>query len=251
MSDVAPQQPAWTFFKVGLIVTGQGEEEFLPTFLRALTATGRCHFEVIRRIGQRSPVTAEKKLLKMVGSGKTIPDKDEAEIGLPARTWLNGGKDRLLVLIDDLEHDRRSVVRGIFKRYRHALDVMLGQRAQLASVHFLVNMVEAYYFAHAEAINQVLKTSLSDHEGDVEDIRHPKNELKKLAVFDEKRDGSRIVALLDLAHVLSKPDACASLRVLFAWLSIKMGLPCGEAFCLSSGIHDVVTGPQLAIASVA
>lgn len=244
-------QRGWTFFKVGLLVTGEGEREFLPSLFHALTATGRCHFEVIRRINQRSPVTAEKKLLKMVGSGKTIPDKDADEIGLPARTWLNGGKDRLVILVDDLEHDRRDKVREIFKRYRLALDIMLGQRSGLSSVHFLVNMVEAYYFAHASAINAVLGTTLVDHEGDVEDIRHPKNELKKLAAFDEKRDGAQIVALLDLSHVLSRPDTCASLRVLFAWLSNRMGLSCGEEFCLSSGIHDVVTGPQLAMTAAA
>ena len=50
-----------------------------------------------------------------------------------------------------------------------------------ASVHFLVNMLEAYYFAHAAATNGVLGTELEDFEGDVESIRHPKNDLKKPA----------------------------------------------------------------------
>lgn len=250
MSAATPQQ-GWAFFKVGLLVTGVGEREFLPALFRPLSATGHCHFEVIGRIGQRSPITGEKKLLKMVGSGKTIPDKDATTIGFAARRWLDGGKDRLVVLVDDLEHERRDRAREVFHRYRQALDVILGKQSPRASVHFLVNMVEAYYFADTSAINAVLGTSLSDYEGDVEEIRHPKRDLKKLVAFDEKRDGARIVALLDLAHVLGRPDTCASLRVLFAWLSVRMGLLWEDAFCLGSGIHDIVTGPQLAAQSAA
>ena len=58
------------------------------------------------------------------------------------------------------------------------------------AVHFLVNMLEAYYFADSKAVNGVLGTDLEDFEGDVETIRHPKNDLKRRhAPFDEKEHG--------------------------------------------------------------
>ena len=81
-----------------------------------------------------------------------------------------------------------------------------------------MNMLEAYYFADASAINAVLNTALGDYESDVESIRHSKNELKKaFAGFDEVEHGGRILARLDIPHVLSRPETCAALRTLFAW----------------------------------
>ena len=35
--------------------------------------------------------------------------------------------------------------------------------------------------------------------------------------FREIDDGGRILNQIDMEHVLSRPDACASLRTLFAW----------------------------------
>jgi hypothetical protein len=78
----------FTFRHVGLIVTGEGEEQFLPRFLRALLIDGDCTFEVVRRIGQRSEVRSPARRLRMVGSGKVIPTIDEEQIGLPARRFL-------------------------------------------------------------------------------------------------------------------------------------------------------------------
>ena len=93
-----------------------------------------------------------------------------------------------------------------------------------ASVHFLVNMLEAYYFADAAAINGVLGTELIDFEGDVETIRHPKNDLKKLSPgFDEVEHGRLILERLDVIHVLSNPSTCRSLRTLFGWCSKAIG----------------------------
>ena len=95
---------------------------------------------------------------------------------------------------------------------------MLGARAARAAVHFLVNMLEAYYFADANAVNDVLGTSVEDFDGDVETIANPKAELKGVFPrFNEKEHGSQIVRQLDVAHVLSRPDACASLRTMFIW----------------------------------
>ena len=108
---------AWRFFRFGLIVTGEGEEEFLPKLFRSLATTGRCAFRVIRRIGQRSPIRSPRRRLRMMGSGKQIPGKDEAEIGLPARTFLSSD-DRYVLLIDDLEAKRSGEIQQVFDRYR-------------------------------------------------------------------------------------------------------------------------------------
>ncbi len=209
------------YFHFGLIVTGKGEREHLPKLFRSLMASGICNFQVIQFAGQRSSITSPKRKLKMVGQGKIIPDKDEEQIGLPARRHLNGHPCHFVILIDDLEYDRREQAQPIFDRYQKTLDAVLTDEQQhRASVHFLVYMLEAYYFAHAEALNAVLdvRPPLQDYEGDVEAIRHPKNDLKYLYPgFNEVGDGGKIVARLDIEYVLARPETCASLRTLFAW----------------------------------
>src|SRR5690348_13546939 len=169
--------PTWTFSRIALLVTGKGEETFLPRLFRSLEAEGHCLFRVSRRVPQLRPMTSERKKQKVVGSGKQIPTRDQ-DIGLFARACLTESYD-YVILIDDLEHDFRDQVEAVFRRYRVALDTILGPASlsARASVHFLVNMLEAYYFAHADALNDVLDTALVDFEGDVETIRHPKNEL--------------------------------------------------------------------------
>jgi len=213
------------YFHYGLIVTGEGEREHLPKLFKSLMTTGICTFKVIRFIGQRSPITSEKKKYKMVGSGKIIPDRDQDEIGLPARKYLQKDPCCLVILVDDLEHDRRANAQEVFNRYRQALDTILtDSQKNRASVHFLVNMLEAYYFADAQSLNTVLslKPSLEDHKGDIEDIPHPKAEILKLYPhFDEKDDGGKILNTIDIEHVLSRPDTCAWLRTLFACASKK------------------------------
>jgi hypothetical protein len=235
----------WKFVRFGLIVTGKGEEGFLPTLFRSLTTSGHCMFEVIRRIGQRAPITSEKKKIKMTGEGKTIPSKDEEEIGLTARRYLTR-KDTFVILIDDLESDRAIGMEAIFQRYRQALDTMLGPLRHRASVHFLVNMLEAYYFADAQAINAVLGTDQADYEEDVETIRHPKNELKRLASgFDEIVHGRQILNKLDTERILSRMDTCASLRTLFAWCSRAMGEPFADRYRLVDGVRNPITESQI------
>ncbi len=244
-----PNEAGWRFYHVGLIVTGKGERGFLPSLFRSLTQTGRCTFEVVARVGQRTPFTpGSKRDLKMLGSNKLIPDKDAEEIGVPARRHLKRhGEAGLIVLIDDLEHDRVDRAHEVFQRYRDALDRMLLTDRARASVHFLVNMIEAYYFAHADAINAVLGTALTDHPGDDEEIRHPKNALKALFKgFDEIAHGEQIVKQLDVDHVLSIPTSCGSLRALFAWCAKSIDADVGEQYQLEEGIYSVVTGPQLA-----
>lgn len=181
----------------------------------------------------------------MVGRGETIPTKDDVEIGLPARRYL-ATKDSFVVLVDDLEHDRTSQAEQVFQRYRDALDTMLPAQKHRASVHFFVNMLEAYYFADAAAVNDVLGTELVDYDGDVESIRHPKGELRSLVSgFDEVRDGEKIVTKLDVPHVLSNPETCASLRTLFGWCAKAIGRDRNETYCLDGGVYNAVTREQI------
>jgi len=237
----------WRFVRFYLFVTGKGEEVFMPSFLRSLTESGNCTFKVGRRIGQRSPIRSEKRKLRMVGKGQTLTDRD-AEIGLGARRLLESKDDAYVILIDDLERARTGDHRAVFDRYRQIFDTILPEPIRnRAAVHFLVNMIEAYYFAHADAVNAVLGTELSDFDGDVETIPHPKNQLKSLfRGFDEKEHGTEIVRRLDLPRILSNPETCASLRTLFAWCVHAMGNESEDRFRLRDGVLSPVTRGQIA-----
>lgn len=162
------ESPRCAYFRFGLIVTGNTEREHLPKLFRSLMASKICHFEVIRKIDQCSPKTSRRRRREIVGTDQLIERKDELEIGLPARGYVNRSGCHFVLLIDDLEYDRRDEAQQVFDRYRLALDTVLDTLKHRASVHFLVNMLEAYYFADTQAINTVLDTSLSDYEGDVE-----------------------------------------------------------------------------------
>jgi hypothetical protein len=156
----------------------------------------------------------------MVGSGKAIPDRDANEIGIPARIYLENNADSFVLLIDDLEFDRRNLEGAIFERYRNALDMIVREQKDRCSVHFLVYMLEAYFFAHADIINSVLEPDppFTDRDGDVETIRHPKGDIKdRCPHYREREHGRQMLESLDLVHVLSKPDTCAGLRTLMAW----------------------------------
>ena len=235
----------WQFYHFGLIVTGKSEEAFLPRLFRSLEATGKCHFRVLRRIGQRDPITSARRKLRMTGTGKTIPDRDQSEIGLPARQFLTR-ESTFVILVDDLEEGRAEAIKDVFDRYRLALDTMLGAEKHRASVHFFVRMLEAYYFADAQAINAVLGTKLADYDGDVETIPHPKARLKELAPgFDEVQHGREIVGRLDVPHVLSTPETCGSLRTLFAWGWAAIGERPADQYQLVNGRYNEVTKPQI------
>jgi len=197
------------FFHFGLIVTGEAERDHLPQLFRSLMATGICSFEVIRYTGQRSPITSDKKKLKMVGSGRIIPDKDAEKIGFPARGYLSSSPCHFVIVIDDLEYDRRDIVQQVYERYRSTLDAILTEEQRgRASIHFLVNMLEAYYFADADSINRVLHLHppLRDFEGDVEAIVHPKGNLKRIHKgFHEIDHGVKFLPLLTLIKCYQGP----------------------------------------------
>lgn len=251
-------EAACAFVRFGLIVTGKTEREHLPKLFNSLMATGVCHFEIIRFIGQRDPITSPQRKLEMVGSGKLIPDKDATEIGFPARRYLMVNKCNLVVLIDDLEYHRVQEAQQVFARYRRVFDTVLSSELQpRAAVHFLANMIEAYYFAHTDAVNKVLNFDppLEDYTGDVEAIRNPKSDLKQLCTgFDEIEDGGKILECLDLAHVLSRSETCAWLRTLFAWCveALQQYAFCdisdlAEVYRLQDGLFSPVTCLQLAV----
>lgn len=236
------------FSRIALLVTGEGEEQFLPRLFRSLMER-RCVFLVRRRIKHLDPIRSPKRLKKMVGKGQIIPTEDE-KIARVARDCLDpnrGGFD-FIIIVDDLEHDRRDHADDVYQRYRTALDVILQPNGldHRASVHFLVNMLEAYYFANAAAINAVLGTRLTDLDRDVETISHPKNELKALSPgFDEIEHGEQIMQRLDVRHVLSNPETCRSLRTLFGWCSKAIGRPFDETYRLLDGKYWEVTREQI------
>jgi hypothetical protein len=182
----------------------------------------------------------------MVGAGKTIPDRDVAEIGLPARRFLQQS-DTFVIVLDDLEKERENIHAAVFDRYRQVLDSILPHELRWrASVHFFVFMLEAYYFADAKAINGVLGTELADYQGDVETIEHPKNELKRQSPgFDEITHGAQIVRQLDVRHVLSNPATCASLRSTFKWCASVLGLSQTGEFQLARGSVCSISGSQI------
>ena len=215
--DTQPvEYPQYVFFRFGLIVTGETEGRHLPKLFKSLEQSGTCNFRVIQRINQLGAITSTERL-KGLRNGKDIPPKDE-KIGLVARRSLATGAYDFVLLVDDLEYNRKNQAQEIFDRYRTALDTVLDTLKHRASVHFLVNMLEAYYFADAQAINAVLGTALPDHDGDAETIRNPKSDLRaEYQGFKEIDDGGKILDQIDIGRVLSHPDTCASLRTLFAW----------------------------------
>ena len=234
----------YKFFKLGLLVTGKTEQEHIPKLFRTLMELGICYFEVIRKVEQLGVRTSEKNL-EMVGSGKKIPNNDAVRIGFPARDYLKDPCTYVL-LLDDLEYDRTDQAQQIFERYRNALDPILLNQKHRASVHFLVNMLEAYYFADAATVNGVLGTNLNDYKGDVETIIHPKNNLKQIySGFKEKEDGGRILDRLNVEKVLSDPNTCASLRTLFAWCLKALGEVPTDKYQLLSGKLSEITKAQL------
>jgi hypothetical protein len=180
----------------------------------------------------------------MIGSGKPLPSRDQ-EIGLAARGFLSANPNGFVLLVDDLEHDRRDIAHLVFERYRQALDGVLGDLRWRAGVHFLVNMLEAYYFADPQAVKTILDLEIGDRDQDVETIRHPKNELKSLFPgFDEVRHGKLFAREINLERVLSHPQRCGSLRSLVAWCARALSRPASHRFQLLDGVQSPVTSGQ-------
>ena len=131
--------------RFGLIVTGKGEELFLPQLFGVLMARANCVFTVIRPVGLRDPITAPKRVLEMVGSGQRLPSKDEEEIGLPVLGFLRRYPGSYAIVTDDLEGRRRDDADRVFARYRTALDEAL---MSIMSCHVRRNVVGSGRCSH-------------------------------------------------------------------------------------------------------
>ena len=115
-------------------------------------------------------------------------------------------------------------------------------------MQFLVNMLEAYYFSDSRAVNSVLNSERNDYEGDVETIPNPKSLMKKLCDrFDVVKDGCQIIGGLSVCHVLSREDACSSLRTMFAWIYRAIGEPESELRHVLGGHYNDVTKGQISL----
>ncbi len=241
------QNNTWQVFHFGLLVTGRTEEKHLPKLFSTLQnlpeIQGHCHFEVIRFVNQLRP-KKKKQGINIIGKNKAIPDKT-THIGFAARKYINKSEHHHVLLIDDLEYEWKEQAFDVFQLYREIFDVILKAKKNRAAVHFLVYMLEAYYFADANAINSVLSTDLKDYEADVETIRHPKGELKRLFKgFNEIQHGGQILSILDVEHVLSNKETCASLRTLYHWCWKKMGQVPTNQYQLLNGKLSEVTRSQ-------
>lgn len=247
---MSAEPETWRFIRFGLVVTGTGEREFLPQLFREISATGHARFFVLRQAGQRAQLT-QARIDDYLNHGKLIPDRD-AEIAYDIRRHVKN-VDCFAIWIDDIESDCRASAEAKLHRLTHAMDVVIGTETaprRRCSAHFLVNMLEAYYFAHIDAVNEVLAMNLAEHAGDCENIVHPKNELKRLAnqagvAFDERSNGAEIVPKLNLDHILSNPQTCRALRTLVAWCWEAIGEPRSDKFRLTDGVYWDITAGQL------
>ena len=87
----------------------------------------------------------------------------------------------------------------------------------------------------------------------METIRNPKSNLRQMhPSFEVIDDGGEILNHIDIEHILSRPDACASLRTLFAWcvkvLETYSDHDCTDfydKYKLRDGKLSEITGTQL------
>lgn len=237
-------------YRFGLIVTGEGEERYITRLFRSLQSAYPCHFEVLRRVGQRSPRTQSHPSPNVTGTRKRIPNKDEEEIGLAALAYMRQYPFAFVIVLDDLEWDRRNDADRVFRRYRDAMDAVLVpcKLSHAGSVHFFVMMLEAYYLACPDVLHATLGVDFPQLDGDVEAVRSPIGAIKdRYPGFDKIEHGSTIVAKLDVPAILSDPNSCASLRTLFAWCVKAMGGRFGEMYRLGDGRLFSATQHQIGV----
>jgi hypothetical protein len=227
----------WAFYRFGLLVTGKGEREGLQSLLRQLNDDGHSMFKVVAKIEQLSPRSTQALVpLKITGKQQNLPRRDE-EIALRVRAELQGNLD-FVILVDDLEQSRREQVEAVIDRYSAAGKLLLKvDEKHRFSVHLLINMMEAYFFADPQAVEQVLGVKVVSPDTDVEDIGHPKSVLKEQSggVYDERDHAPQLLGALNLETVLGCPTTCRSLRTLVSWcVRAKKQLP-SDRFCLAGG----------------
>lgn len=210
------------YLKFYLFVTGKGEEKHLHKLFSALSEIAPSAFIVAARVDQLGAIKSSKRLRRetVVGTNKSIPDRLFNKVVAPIRRYVTEDPCNFVILMDDLEYERIKDGEKIFERYRELLDKGLGSETSRGSVHFLANMVEAYFFADFQATNTALALAspLSEHVGDVERIRNPKHEIRKrLPTYNEIEDAGKVLNRIDLRRVLAEKDSCAWLRSCVKW----------------------------------
>ncbi len=209
-------------FQFILFVTGKGEKEHLPKLFSKLSSSSICTFTVREFLDQRRPITSQNRIARMTRTGQKLPTKDFERIGAPARRYINDDQCNRVLLIDDLEEISKEEAVEKFRRYRAALDAALDSPdRRRASVHFLVNMLEAYFFAQPDAINVALEleTPIPSQDIDVESIRNPKSRLRQLfPAYNEIEHAALILDLLELDTILANSIHCSALRTCVKWI---------------------------------
>lgn len=254
MSDANSGQPVC----IQLVVTGHGEAKCASSVIGKIFGT----FHAIKPL---EPIRADQRPRQTIrttsgrSSGqfdKDVPTKRHLEVIRELGKRL-ADPAVICILIDDLEGGERTVAVAHFEYYRRMLnDIPAVNVTARSSAHFLVNMLEAYFFHDVEATNRVIEgLELGRHDGDVEDISHPKDALKneiKQRIgqnrgYRETEDAVKIVRHLNLETVLADPDQCRSLRTLVAWCWEQIGQERTDRFQLKDGAYWEVTASQLRV----
>lgn len=246
-----------------IAVTGHAEVDCVPILLRRVLPEWACgaQIEKVRRVPQRPRLRIRGRK-----GGQLIEGMDDHQrLVREVPKLLGGGKARFFVWIDDLESgEDRQNPQPHFNYYRELMDGGIHEPLRSrCSIHFLANMLEAYFLADTAAVNQVDISpsgqsgqpqflSLADHSGDCESIKNPKAVLKDAvnqecptSKFDEIAHGHAIVRKLNLDHILSNPQTCRALRTLVAWCWEAIGEPRSDKFRLTDGVYWDITAGQL------
>ena len=241
-------------------VTGHAEVECVPAIIRKCMRLS----SAVVKIGTVSRVRQRPRLrIRAKGSQKcqVLPEHEKLAREIPK---LVRDERSYFLWIDDLENEEdRKQPQPHFDYYARLLDdAVHAPMRERCSIHFLVNMLEAYFLADTSAVNTVLQpflerpdTSLKRHQGDCENIKNPKGTLvshvkhcNPTKRYIETTHGPGIARQLDIEQILSNPNHCRALRTLVAWCWEAIGEARTDQFQLLAGVYWDVTAHQLSIA---
>lgn len=247
MTDITDQQP----IEFILAVTGHTEVKCAARIVRKSLPNlpRRVEVDVVRRVPQRPRIRLRNKTPTR---SQIIPDHQKLALDLPKLLAQN--PDRYFLWLDDLEkgEDRQNPT-SHYRYYRDLIEgAVTGDFRRRCSVHFLVNMLENYFFGHTSVVNEVLKTSLTDHDGDCENIRSAAGKLNEFAKsvsqssqYHKTTHGTEIARKLDIERILGNPQTCRALRTLVAWCWNTVGEQPTGRFQLAEGSFWSITAVQL------
>jgi hypothetical protein len=242
--------PAYREIYIRIYVTGESEEACLETFFHALCDHtdekgdfSKIHFKVVERFQQFPAKPSTKTKIKDASR--------EEELGIRIRADLRRQqqlkRDAYVIILDDLEWDRREAFAILLERYLKAYEVLPAQNRWRGSAFYLIMMLEAYFWADLEATSKTLQIELTKQAGDPEAIRHPKNDLnaeirshsKNTCSYKEIDDSLAIARAIDLKLILSDKAACCSLRAIVRWCTLAAQRPLTEDYQLQEGQYDI------------